>query len=344
MATAPVLKEIKTLDAQGHVLCHDITQIIPGVIKDARYRRGHVVTCDDISVLLSMGKESLYVWESLEGFLHEDEAAGRLMSLCGGAHMGQSVVKEGKIEITADIDGLFCVDVNRLNAVNSLGDIVIATRHGNTAAAAGDVLAAGRVIPLIISEKHLGKALEIIGNKPLLRLVPFAMKTAAVIVTGKEVYEGRIDDGFTPVLADKLKKYNLEIVYRKICDDNCADIQAAIHDALKEGPDMILCTGGMSVDPDDRTHAAIQGICPDIVTYGAPVLPGSMLMLGYFEKTIPVLGLPGCVMYQTTIFDLILPRLMAKQPISREDFAAMGHGGLCLKCAKCRYPICPFGR
>jgi len=344
-AQKSAFKLIKTQNAAGHVLCHDLTQIIPGVIKDARFRKGHVVAEQDIPVLLSMGKDTLYIWEKTDGMVHEDEAAARLIALCQNEHMRHAPVKEGKIELLAERDGLFTVDVARLNAVNSIGEIIIATRHTNTAVCAGDVLLGTRVIPLVISGKKLIKAQALTGGDPLARITPWKLKTAAIITTGNEVFHSRIEDSFTPVVNDKLEKYGVKVTTRKVTDDNSVNIQAAILELRQTNPDMILCAGGMSVDPDDRTPAAICAVCSNIITYGAPVLPGSMFMLGYFEDGVPIMGLPGCVMYhKPTIFDLVLPRIVAGIALSRGDFAAMGHGGLCLKCGQCRYPDCAFGK
>lgn len=339
------MKLIKTEDAVGSVLCHDMTQIIPGVTKDARFRKGHIVTEEDIPVLLSMGKENLYVFEKPEGWLHEDEAAERLLSLCFGPHMARSGAKEGKIEIKADADGLFLVDRRRLALVNGQDQLMIATRMGNVAVRKGDKLAGMRVIPLVIEAEKLNKAAELVGAEPLLQVVPFTVKACAVIVTGSEVAKGLIEDRFGPVVEKKLAAFGVETVYRTKCVDDTQAIAGAIGEARKTGADLILCTGGMSVDPDDRTPGAIARSGVKIVTYGAPVLPGAMFCLGYFEDGTPVAGLPGCVMHaKATIFDLVLPRLAAGVRLTRGDIVGLGHGGLCLGCGTCRYPVCPFGK
>ena len=339
------MKLIDTRQAVGHVLCHDLTQIIPGVTKDARFRKGHVVAPEDIPVLLSMGKEHLYVWERLPGMLHEDEAAERLRALCQGAHMHPTEVKEGKIELIADCDGLFRVDVDRLNAVNDDDQLMIATRHTDTAVRKGDKLAGTRIIPLVIEEARLAAAEAQVGPEPLLSLTPWKLKTCGLITTGNEVAGGLIEDAFTPVIIQKLAAYGIEVVERCLPGDDRGAITAAALDYRDRGLDLILCTGGMSVDPDDRTPGAIRDTGAEIVSYGAPVLPGAMFLLGYFENGTPILGLPGCVMYaKATIFDLALPRIAAGVRISRADVKGMGHGGLCLGCAECHYPICPFGK
>jgi hypothetical protein len=339
------MKLIPTREAVGHVLCHDMTQIIPRTYKDARFRKGHVVREEDIPVLLSMGKEHLYVWEMVPGMVHENEGAERLCALCRNARMDRSGVKEGKIELTAAADGLFRVDRRRLNAVNALGDVMIAARHGNTAVCKGDKLAGMRVIPLVIEEETLRRAEAAAGERPLLELLPWKLKTAAVIATGSEVAGGLIQDAFTPAVEQKLAEFGIGTVVRRTPGDRAEDIASAIQEAREAGVDLILCTGGMSVDPDDNTPGAVKRSGAEITAYGAPVLPGAMFLLGYYEDGTPVMGLPGCVMYaRRTIFDLVLPRIAAGVPVTREEIAAMGEGGLCLGCEICTYPNCGFGK
>ena len=339
------MKLIDTKDAVGHVLCHDLTQIIPGVTKDARFRKGHVVREEDIPVLLSMGKEHLYVWEKEPGMLHEDEAAERLRALCQNEHMHPTAVKEGKIELIADCDGLFRVDVERLNALNDVEELMIATRHTNTAVRRGDKLAGTRIIPLVIQEEILRAAEQRAGKEPLLSLTPWKLKTCGLITTGSEVAKGLIQDAFTPVIVDKLAACGITVTEHCLPGDDRAAITAAALDFHAKGVDLVLCTGGMSVDPDDRTPGAIRDTGAEIISYGAPVLPGAMFLLAYFADGTPILGLPGCVMYaKATVFDLVLPRIAAGVPISRRELKSLGHGGLCLSCPECRYPICPFGK
>ena len=339
------MKLIRTQDAVGHVLCHDMTQIIPGTYKDARFRKGHVVREEDIPVLLSMGKENLYVWEMVPGMVHENDAAERLCRLCENENMVRGQVKEGKLELTAAIDGLFRVDAQRLNEINLLEDIMIATRHGNTVVKKGDKLCGTRVIPLVIEEEKLARAEKIGGETPLLELLPWKLKTAAVLTTGSEVAKGLIQDAFTPAVERKLAEYGIVMTEHRLVGDGMENIAAAIAEVRTMGVDMVICTGGMSVDPDDNTPGAIKRSGAEIVTYGAPVLPGAMFLLGYFEDGVPVMGLPGCVMYaKRTIFDLILPRIAAGVPATRREIACLGEGGLCLGCDVCTFPNCGFGK
>lgn len=339
------MKLIKTEDAVGHVLCHDMTQIIKGEFKGPRFKKGHIVSEDDIEVLLSMGKENLYVWERKEGFLHENDAALRLRDICINENMSSSNVSEGKVELKSDIDGLFIVDNDRLNKINSIDEIMIACRKGNTKVVVGDKLCGTRVIPLVIEEEKLFEAEKIYNNKPIFEVKPFTLKKAGVITTGSEVYHGRIEDKFTPVIIDKLNGYSIDVVEHITVDDNTENILNAINTMREKHVELILCTGGMSVDPDDNTPGAIKRSGADIVTYGAPVLPGAMFLFGYFNDEVPIVGLPGCAMYaKATIFDLVLPRIAAKVILAKKDFVIMGEGGLCLSCDVCTYPNCPFGK
>ncbi len=338
------MKLIKTTDAVGHVLCHDMTQIIPGEYKGTRFCKGHVVTEEDIPILLSMGKENLYIFETDESMLHENDAAEILCKICKGENVDRGEVKEGKIELTAAIDGLFTVDREKLNAVNSIEELMIATRKGDTAVKKGDKLAGTRVIPLVIEKEKLDRATAITASAPILHVLPYTLQTAAIITTGSEVFHGRIEDKFTPVLVEKLRAYGVTVTEHLTADDGVDNIANAVN-SVKGKADMILCTGGMSVDPDDNTPGAIRQSGANIVTYGAPVLPGAMFLLGYFDDGTPIMGLPGCVMYaKATIFDLVLPRIAAGMKLGKADFVMYGEGGLCLGCEKCTYPHCPFGK
>lgn len=343
------MKLIKTEDAVGHVLCHDITQIIKDVTKDAVFRKGHIVTEEDIPVLLSVGKENLYVWEKEEGMLHENDAAEILRQICQGEHMHPSDVKEGKIELIADIDGVLKIEREKLRKVNSLGEIMIASRHGDFPVKKGDKLAGTRVIPLVISEEKMQQAKDVTAGGVIFNILPYKKKKAGIVTTGSEVYYHRIKDTFTPVLEEKLAEYDIEIGGHEICNDDPQMIENAIRSLLADGCNMIVCTGGMSVDPDDRTPYAIRQVTGEIVSYGAPVLPGAMFLLAYYreegKEVIPVLGLPGCVMYsKRTIFDLVLPRLTVGEILTAEDLNTLGEGGLCLNCPECTFPNCGFGK
>lgn len=330
------------------MLCHDITQIIKGVTKDARFRKGHVVKEEDIPVLLSLGKDHLYVWEAGDDMLHENDAARILCDLCKNEGMKESEVKEGKIELSAEYDGLLKIDKEKLFTVNSFGQMMIAARSGNTPVKAGDKLAGTRIIPLVIEKDKMQEVKDRVGDTPILSLLPYKKKKAVILATGNEVYYHRIEDTFTPVVAEKIKEYGAEVTSTKQLPDDNELLTKTILEAIENGAEMVLCTGGMSVDPDDKTPLAIKNTGADIISYGAPVLPGAMFLLAYYKKgdqIIPIMGLPGCVMYsKRTVFDLILPRIMADDKVSAEELAHLGEGGLCLGCKVCTYPNCGFGK
>ena len=342
------MKEIRTEDAVGSVLCHDITQIIKDQKKGVLFSKGHVVKEEDIPLLLSVGKEHLFVWEKKEGILHENEAAQLLYDICAGKSMHGSDIREGKIELIADQDGVLKIRRDALLAVNSLGEMMIASRHGDFPVKKGDKLAGTRIIPLVIEKEKMDRAVEAAGNEPIFSILPYHEKKVGIVTTGSEVQKGLIQDTFTPVLRDKLYEYPTEVVGQTTPGDDKEQITADILKFIENGADIVICTGGMSVDPDDRTPGAIKDTGARIVTYGSPVLPGAMLLVSYYEKdgkSIPILGLPGCVMYaKRTVFDLVLPRVMADDEIKAEEIAALGEGGLCLNCKVCTFPNCGFGK
>ena len=342
------MKLIKTEDAVGQVLCHDITQIIKGVTKDAVFRKGHIIEEADIPVLLSVGKDHIYVWENDETMMHENEAAEVLCRICKGDNLTRGEVKEGKIELTADCDGVLKINREKLKAVNSFGQMMIASRHGDFQVKKGDKIAGTRIIPLVIEKEKMEKVEALCGGEPIMRVVPFKECRVGIVTTGNEIFYGRIKDTFTPVVQAKVEYFGAKVIGHKVSNDDHENIETCIRELLDEGCDMILCTGGMSVDPDDKTPLAIKNAAGSerVVTYGAPVLPGAMFLLAYYgEDNIPVMGLPGCVMYaKRTIFDLVLPRIMTGEILVKEDLDRLGEGGLCLGCEVCTFPNCGFGK
>lgn len=342
------MKEIRTEDAVGHVLCHDITQIIKDKKKGVLFKKGHIVREEDIPALLSVGKEHLYVWEKQEGILHENEAAEILYTISADEHMHGSDIKEGKIELIADCDGVLKIRRDALLAVNRLGEMMIASRHGDFPVKKGDKIAGTRIIPLVIEKSKMDRAVEAAGSEPIFSILPYHTKKVGIVTTGSEVQKGLIKDTFTPVLTEKLSEFSCQVIGQTMPGDERTQITSDILKFIDDGADMVICSGGMSVDPDDRTPGAIKDTGTEIITYGAPVLPGAMLLLSYYKKNdkiIPILGLPGCVMYaKRTVFDLILPRIMADDPILAEEIASYGEGGLCLNCTICTFPNCGFGK
>ena len=342
------MREVRVQDAVGMVLCHDITEIVRGERKGTRFRKGDVIRAEDVPVLLRIGKEHIYVWEDDPNLLHENDAAAVLRDICQSDYMAASEPKEGKIELTATTAGVFEVNEDALNAVNEIEDVMIATIAQHMPVKEGTKLAGMRVIPLVIDKTVMERVRETAGTEPLLRILPYQKMKVGVVTTGSEVFHGRIKDTFTPVIDAKLRAFGLKVDEHRLSDDGTEHTRAAIAELLDAGMDLVLFTGGMSVDPDDRTPAAIKATGARIVTYGAPVLPGAMFLLAYYEKDgrqVPIMGLPGCVMYSpATIFDIILPRVVAGSAWTRREITRLGIGGLCMECKVCHYPVCPFGK
>lgn len=344
------LATIRVQDSVGSVLCHDITRIVPGESKGPVFRKGHVVTPEDVPVLLAVGKEHLYVYEPQPGLVHEDDAARRIAAVAMGPNLRLTDPKEGRINAVAAVHGLLTVDVERLLQINCLGEVSFATLHTMQEVAEGQAVAGTRVVPLLADETQLEAVERICAPapdgtaRPIIEVKPFRCASVGLVTTGSEVYHGRIQDKFGPVLESKFAHMGSRILGQTLTPDDGDMTRDAILAFLERGADMVVVTGGMSVDPDDRTPASIRAAGGVVESYGAPTFPGAMFLLAHIGE-VPVLGLPGCVMYhKASIFDLIVPRLLAGVPVGAADIAALGHGGYCAGCAECRYPVCPFGK
>ena len=339
------MKAIPVEEAVGTVLCHDITRIVPGQTKGPAFRRGHIVTHDDIQTLLDIGKANLYVFDPRDGFVHEDECALRLARAAAGQGVTISSPTEGKSTLSAAHDGVLNIDVDGLFRLNSITDVTFGTIHTGQFVKAGRTLGGTRVIPLAVSEALLQEAEAVCaGHAPLVEVRPLKPARVGVVTTGSEVYTGRIKDGFGPVLRKKFEKLGSTLLDQVFVSDQVDMTVAAIMGLVDRGADFIAVTGGMSVDPDDQTPAAIRATGADVVSYGAPTYPGAMFMLAYLGD-VPIVGLPGCVMYyKASIFDLVVPRLLTGERLERKDIVAFGHGGLCESCPSCHYPACGFGK
>lgn len=341
-------KTVPVREAAGAVLCHDVTEVNPRTgFKGARFRRGHVITDADIDILLDLGKENIYALALGAGQLHEDDAALRLAAAVAGP--GTRFVpepREGKINITAATAGLLSVNVAALERFNLSGQVMCATLHTHTLVAAEARVAGTRAIPLVVDEQDVMEAAEVAAAAGgLVTVTPLRQARAAVIVTGAEVHSGRIEDAFGPVIDTKLAALGSGIISLETCPDDAAVIAAAITAGRGRGADLIIVTGGMSVDPDDVTLAGVRRSGAAIAAYGSAVIPGAMFLTAYFDDGTPVLGVPACgIFHQHTILDLVLPRVLAGERIGRGEIARLGHGGLCLECGECRFPVCPFGK
>ena len=339
-------KTIRVEEAVGQVLAHDVTEIRKGEFKGPAFRKGHIIRPADVCHLQRLGKRHVYVLEPEPGHLHEDDAVMALAAaFCGDGVYGSGEPREGKLHLRAQRDGLFTVDVDALYRVNLLGEVMCASRHTHSLVKKEAVVAATRAIPLLVPASTVEAAVAIArAAGGLFRVNPLRKANVGLVITGSEVFSRLIEDQFEPVVRQKIDAIGSEIIGVALAPDDAAAIRSEILKLLAAGADLLLTTGGLSVDPDDVTRLGIQQAGGEIRFYGAPVLPGAMFLLAYIGK-VPVLGLPACGIYhEATIFDLILPRVLAGENLTRRDLARMGHGGLCLHCSACRYPVCPFGR
>ncbi len=338
-------KTIRVSDAVGAVLAHDITEIRPGEFKGRAFKKGHIIREEDVCHLQRLGKEHLFVLNLSQDEMHENDAAYALAR----ALMGEGVAikgepKEGKISIVAERDGLLKIDRDALLNFNMLGEVMCSTLHTNTLVKKGRTVAGTRAIPLVVKRDVVESAAAIGKERPIIRVSKIRKPRAGVVITGNEVYHGRIKDAFAPVITKKIEEIGGELVGVYYAPDHRAFIADRLQELLKAEADLLITTGGMSVDPDDVTRFAIRELGARDITYGSAVLPGAMFLVAYLGA-IPILGIPACGMYaKTTIFDLILPRVLAGEKIGRRELAELGHGGLCMKCEVCRYPVCPFGK
>jgi hypothetical protein len=339
------MKKVKIQKAIGMVLGHDLTRIVPGRFKGAAFKKGHIIREEDIPILLDMGKETLFVLDIPSGRLHENDAADRLAKALRSDHLNLQGPSEGKISLITQISGLLKIKVKDLTRINLIPNIIVSTLHNNSVCKAGDTVAATRIIPLSIDEKSILKAVAICSQSvPVISIKPFLPKKVGVVVTGSEFYKGRVQDGFEEWVGNKLLAYGCEIIRKEIVPDKVSQISASIKALVASGCDLIITTGGMSIDPDDVTRKGIRRGGARIIFFGTPVLPGAMFLYARLGK-IPLLGLPACVFYhKITLFDLILPLILAGEEPTRKEIALMGHGGLCRNCPECRFPVCPFGK
>ena len=337
------MKKINVQDAIGMELCHDITEMNDG-FKGVAFKRGHIIREEDIDHMLRIGKQHIFVWEENAGEIHEDDCARRMAAMAPveGAHYTEPA--EGKVLLFADVRGMFRVNTKLLKKIDSIGDITICTLPDHYPVEVGARLASMRIVPLVTKEEQIIEAERLCAKEPLLRLLPYQHKKIGVIITGSEVYHGRIKDKFEPVVRAKMKQYPSEIVGITICDDDLDMIVNAAKQHLENSADFLIFTGGMSVDPDDLTPTAVRQLGADIITHGVPSQPGNMTLVAYLGD-VPILGVPGAaIKLPTTIFDVLLPQVFAGEKITREELVGLAEGGLCQMCKACHWPNCTFGR
>lgn len=339
------MKKIKVENAVNTVLAHDITRILPGKFKGAAYRKGHIIREEDIPELIKLGKKHLYVLSLAGSSLHEDEAALRIAAAVCGPHLRWTEPSEGKSNMLSQTDGLLKINVPALLRINRMGSLILSTLRDNFPCRKDQMVAATRIIPLTIARGKIERLERIAAQaKPVVDVLPFRRLKVGAVVTGSEVFNGLVEDGFDQYVGAKIRSFGSTVIKKILAPDDAGRIAEAIIELESLGCDLIVATGGLSVDPDDVTRKGVSKAGARLVAYGSPILPGAMFLYALLNET-PVLGLPACVYYHaSTILDLMLPRVLAGVPITRNEIAAMGHGGLCLDCPECRFPVCPFGK
>jgi molybdopterin biosynthesis enzyme len=340
-----IFKSVPVEESVGMVLGHDITRIVPGEFKGPAFKKGYIIKAEDIPLLRDLGKENIYVLALKDGLIHENDAAKRVSKAAAGKYIRLSEPSEGRINFLAAIPGLLKVRVDALHKINSITDVVMSTMHSNQQVTAGRAVAGTRIVPLATRDENIKQVERVCrDNFPVIDVKPYRPLNVGLITTGSEIYSGRIPDRFGPVLNAKFAELGCKVTKQVFVADDIDLTVKTIHQLISEGNQLIALTGGMSVDPDDQTPASIRAAGGNVVIYGVPVLPGTMFMLAYIGD-IPVVGLPGCVMYyRATIFDLVVPRIVAGEEVTHKDIVSLGYGGFCPGCEECHYPLCGFGK
>lgn len=338
------MKAIDVTKALGMVLGHDLARIVPGEFKGVAFKKGHIIQAKDIPMLRSMGKNNIYVMEIGFGEIHENEAAEQLAHLVAHEELTFTQAAEGKVNIKAHCSGLLKIDGERLLEINILDGIALSTLHNDSPVQSGEMVATAKIIPLLLPQETVEQVREVCTDRPLIRVIPFGVKKAGLIITGSEVYQGIIEDTFEAVIRSKFSALGSQVTETVILPDDAHLIAETIK-RLAASNDIVFVTGGMSVDPDDVTPVAVKRAGAKVEVYGAPVMPGAMFMVAYLED-VPILGIPACGMFsKITVLDIVLPKVLAGERVTRQYIASLGHGGLCRQCSDgCRYPHCSFAK
>lgn len=338
------MKKVDVSEALGMVLGQDLTRIVPGEFKGVAFKKGHIIKVEDVPMLRSMGKNNIYVMEIQPDDIHENDGANQLAHLSANEGLLFTEPAEGKVNMKAQYRGLLKIDQERLLSINMLDGVVLSTLHNDSVVQEGELVASAKIIPLVIPKEIINEAETICTTQPLIHIIPLASKKAGLIITGNEVYHGIIEDKFEGVIIKKFAALGSEITTTVTLPDN-ADLIAESIKMLAQDNDIVFVTGGMSVDPDDVTPVAIRKAGANVAVYGTPVLPGAMFMAAYLGD-VTILGIPACGMFsKITVLDVILPKVLAGEKITKRYIASLGHGGLCRQCSGgCHYPNCSFAK
>ena len=341
-----MMKKMGLQEAVGTKLGHDITEIRPGEFKGPAFRKGHTVCHEDLCHLQRLGKNHLYAIDLENDEIHENEAAAILAkALAGKGITWKNEPREGKIKLLANNDGVLGVNTAALAAFNMVEEVMCATLHNHTLVKTGEQVAATRAIPLVMKRTPIERAAAIARQGgSVLEIKALRNAKAGLVITGNEVYHGLIEDRFAPVLKGKMQALGSEVMALDFAPDDAKAIARVIRSHLDRGCDLLLLSGGMSVDPDDVTRHGIRLAGASEFHYGAAALPGAMFLVAYLGD-VPLLGVPACGLYhRITVLDIMLPRILAGERIGKKELAFLGHGGLCRDCSECTFPSCSFGK
>lgn len=343
----PKLKSVPVEQAVGKRVLHDMTRIEPGESKGAKFKKGQEITVGDVCSLQRMGRKHVYVDDDGlldRDWIHEDIAAEAFaLAMCGQGVVSQGPPSEGKVNLAAERDGLFMVDVWELEQFNLVPGVMCASRRGGRPVKKGERLAGTRAIPLYLPREDFKRAMDVLKCDPVFRVLPMRRAGIGTLITGNEVFDGLIEDKFEPLIKSKAAHYGCEVVKTVFAPDDRRAVRRAVDELICAKSEIIVTTAGLSVDPDDLTRQALVDAGARDVLYGMPVLPGAMTLLARIGD-VRVIGVPACALfYKTTALDILLPRVLAGVEITRADLAELGHGGMCLECKKCVFPACPFG-
>jgi len=345
---SPALRAVYAAEAMGKKALHDMTRVDPGMSKAPEFKAGDEITAGDVCRLQQMGRERVYIIEDAGpdgNWVHENEAAlAFAKAMAGPGVVFDTPPKEGKIAFKAEQCGLFALDRERLERFNLVPDVMCATRQGDSLVEEDKELAGCRAVPLYLRKDYFLRALAVLEGGPLLSVVPLSPLKTGVLVTGTEVFKGLIEDRFAPIIRAKVEALGGRVVAEEIVPDDREAIAFGVAKLLDAGAELIVTTAGLSVDPDDVTRQALFDAGMTEAIYGAPVLPGTMTLIGRIGRA-RVLGVPACALFfRITSLDLLLPRIFAGRQIARRDLIRLAEGGLCLGCKVCAFPKCPFGK
>jgi len=326
-----MIRTVRVEDAIGLKLLHDYTCIQHG-FKGAIKRRGEIVTFSDVDILKNCGHYYVYVYDetwSRPGFLHEVEAVEKFAHIVAGENIRIELGEEGKALLIAEKSGLLLVNGTVLKEINSTGVFVLVTRKTGSYIRRGDLIGIVDLIPLDVSVEFFEVfERKLVEYRPIIRVIEHKHPKIGVVVTGTEIVEGMRRDLAGPIVLKKISEYECIPGRIEYARDDLEEISGKILALLLEH-DAVIVTGGMSVDPTDKTPSAIASIADEVVIYGIPIKPTTMSMVAYKGGKAIVGVSSGIIHYpEENILDVVLPWIASGVKIPREFLISLGEGGL----------------